>query len=309
MEKWTEIKIIVDSANVDRATDIANMTVDYGVYIEDYTDLEEMAWTISRIDLIDEQLVNKDRSKAIIHIYIPDTSNPLEAVSYLTERFTAENINNTITCDDVEDSNWLDGWKKYFKPIEIGDNLAICPSWEKYNNTDNRKILMIDPGAAFGTGTHETTSLCLQVLDKTNCKGKSVLDIGCGSGILALASLLLGADNAFGVDIDKLAIKTATENAKINKLTQQSSFVCGDLVDKVSGKYDIICANIVADVIIVLCDSVSNYMKDESILILSGIIDTREKDVVDKINKSDLVIKDRFCKNNWVSFVCKKVNK
>ena len=309
MEKWTEIKIIVDSANVDRATDIANMTVDYGVYIEDYTDLEEMAWTISRIDLIDEQLVNKDRSKVIIHIYIPDTSNPLEAVSYLTERFTAENINNTITCDDVEDSNWLDGWKKYFKPIEIGDNLAICPSWEKYNNTDNRKILMIDPGAAFGTGTHETTSLCLQVLDKTNCKGKSVLDIGCGSGILALASLLLGADNAFGVDIDKLAIKTATENAKINKLTQQSSFVCGDLVDKVSGKYDIICANIVADVIIVLCDSVSNYMKDESILILSGIIDTREKDVIDKINKSDLVIKDRFCKNNWVSFVCKKVNK
>ena len=308
MENWTEIKITVNSKDVDKATDIANMTVDYGVYIEDYTDLEEMAWSISRIDLIDEELVNKDRNQAIIHIYIPDSDNPFEAVAYLTERFTAENINNTIICDSVKDTNWLDGWKKYFKPIEIGTNLVVCPSWEKYDNTQNRKVLNIDPGAAFGTGTHETTNLCLNVLDKTDCKDKKVLDIGCGSGILALSSLLLGAKSALGVDIDELAVKTAVENAKINNLSDKSEFVCGDLVDKVSGTFDIICANIVADVIITLCDNVSNYMNENSVLILSGIIDSREQDVINKINKSDIIIEDKFYKNNWVSFVCKKVN-
>lgn len=306
MEQWTEIQLKVNSADIDAACDIANMAVDYGIYIEDYTDLEQMAWEISHIDLIDEDLLAKDRSKAIIHLYIPDDQHPLETVTYLRERLSGAQIKNTIDTVSVENTDWLNRWKQYFQPIEIGSRLAVCPSWEQYENTENRCVLSIDPGAAFGTGTHETTNLCLTVLDRVVKGGETMLDIGCGSGILALSSLLLGCHSAVGVDIDPLAVKTAQQNAKQNHLDSQVRFICGDLTDRVQGTFDIICANIVADVIITLCDTVQNYMNDDTILVFSGIIDAREQDVTAKIQSTGLQIQERFEKKGWVALVCSK---
>ena len=212
---WTEITVSIPNKFTDTAAAIVNMTVPYGIYIEDYSDLEQSAWDIAHIDLIDEELVNKNREISLIHVYISECDNAAEALEFLKERFKAENIPFEISSLGVSDSDWNENWKKYFHTIEIGEKLAVVPSWEKYDNKDGRTVLNIDPGAAFGTGTHATTSLCLEMLQSYVDSETEMLDIGCGSGILALSSVLLGAKRAFGVDIDAQSVKTAKENAEI----------------------------------------------------------------------------------------------
>lgn len=303
---WIEIKIRINSKDTDRAADIANMVVPYGIYIEDYTDLEQMSMEIAHIDLIDEDLVAKDRNVAFVHIYIKPEDNPSEAVSFLSERYKAVGIEHTIDTIGVNDSDWSENWKKYFKPLEIGTRLAVCPSWEKYDNKDNRNVMMIDPGAAFGTGAHDTTRLCLTVLDRFCTDGATLLDVGSGSGILSIAAVLLGCNHADGVDIDPLAVKVAEENAALNNVSDKTDYICGDLVERISGQYDIVCANIVADVIISLCDNVKTFMKDGGIFICSGIIDSRETDVTAKLSEVGLKVDERFTSGGWVALVCRK---
>lgn len=302
---WTEITVNVPQKFCDTAAAIANMTVPYGIYIEDYSDLEEKAWEIAHIDLIDEELVKRDRENAVIHIYISECDNAAEASAFLKERFTAEGIPFEIASTGVDDSNWNENWKKYFHPIEVGDRLAVVPSWEKYENKSGRTVLNIDPGAAFGTGTHATTSLCLEFLDKHIKGGENVLDIGCGSGILSIASALLGAGSALGVDIDAQSVKTAKENAEINGISDKVKFIVGDLADKVTGKYDIICANIVADVIIRLLASVRKFMNDGSYIIVSGIIDMRKQEVLKAAEENGFIVCEEKYRENWCAFVLK----
>lgn len=303
---WTEITVNVPAEFTDTAAAVANMTVPYGIYIEDYSDLEQNAWDIAHIDLIDEELINKDRKNSIIHIYISECDNAAEALEFLKERFSAENIPFEMGSVGVDDSDWNENWKKYFHSIEIGNKLAVVPSWENYENPDKRTVLSIDPGAAFGTGTHATTSLCLGVLDEAVVSGMKVLDIGCGSGILAIASVLLGAESAVGVDIDAQSVKTAKENAEINGLSGKTEFFVGDLADKVSGKYNIVCANIVADVIIRLLPDVGDFMEEDGILIVSGIIDIRKDDVLSAVEKNGFRIEAEAYRENWCAFVLKK---
>lgn len=303
---WTEIRIEVASGEADRAAAIANMVVPYGLYLEDYSDLEESARQIAHIDLIDEALVAKDRSRAILHIYVSPEDNPHEATAFLAERLSAEGIAHRLEETTVAESDWADNWKQYFKPLEIGRRLAVCPSWETYENADGRCVLTIDPGAAFGTGTHDTTRLCLTVLDRVCQPGDTLLDVGCGSGILALSALRLGCERACGVDIDALAVKVARENAALNGLSDRAEFLCGDLVEAVCGQYDIVCANIVADVIIKLCDSVLPFLKEDGIAVFSGIIDVREAEVVAKLSAIGLRVKERMTSGGWVALVCEK---
>ena len=154
MQDWTELTITVPTEKVDVATDIANMVVPYGVYIEDYSNLEEAAWEIAHIDLIDEELLARDRTKAIIHIYISPEENPAEALAFLSERLTAEGIEHTLGSSQVCEDDWANNWKKYFKPLPVGEKLIISPTWEPATETDGRAVLSIDPGMAFGTGGH-----------------------------------------------------------------------------------------------------------------------------------------------------------
>ncbi|MBP5618787.1 MAG: 50S ribosomal protein L11 methyltransferase [Clostridia bacterium] len=303
---WTEIRIEIACRDAERAADIANMVVPYGLYIEDYSDLEESARTIAHIDLIDEALIAKDRTVAVLHIYVSPEDNPREAVAYLEERFSAEGIAYRLDEATVAESDWADNWKQYFHPIEIGERLAICTSWEEYDNAAGRRVLTIDPGAAFGTGTHDTTKLCLTVLERVCRAGDTLLDVGCGSGILALSALVLGCETACGVDIDPLAVKVAKENASLNGLADRVDFVCGDLVEAVTGRYDVVCANIVADVIIKLCDSVPPFLKEDGLFVCSGIIDTREADVTAKLCETGFAVKERMESGGWVALVCEK---
>ena len=303
---WTEIKIKVSNKDTELAAAIANMTVPYGIYIEDYSDLEEKAEEIAHINLIDEELLAKDREISIIHIYISECDNALEAVEFLKERFKAENINFEVDSIGVDDTDWNENWKKYFHTSEIGEKLVIVPSWEEYDNKNGRTVLNIDPGAALGTGTHATTSLCLSLLEKYITDDTEMLDIGTGSGILSIAAVLLGAKKAVGVDIDAQSVKTAKENAEINKIADKCEFIVGDLADKISGKYKVICANIVADVIIKLFDDVENFLQDDGVFITSGIIDIRKDDVLKKANEMGFKVVEECYKDNWCAFVFRR---
>ena len=299
MEQWTEITITVPNKYIDAAGDIAQMCVPYGIYVEDYSALEQEVEEIAHIDLIDEELLAKDRTVGVVHIYISPEDNPAEAISFLRERYESEKIPHEINTVGCAQEDWINNWKQYFNPIEIGEKLLIRPTWRSEYDPKGRAVLDLDPGLAFGTGGHETTRLVLSVIEKFAQEGKTFLDVGCGSGILSVAALLLGCDTAFGVDIDEMAVKTARENAELNGVGDRFTAVCGDLTDKVTGKYDIIAANIVADAIIMLTKDIRKFMKPDSVYIMSGIIDTRKDEVIDAVSKY-VTVTDIYEDNGWV---------
>ncbi len=306
MADWTEIKITVPASEVDRAGDIASMAVPYGIYIEDYRNLEQEAREIARIDLIDENLLAKDRTIGIVHIYISPEENPAEAVAFLEERFTSEGIPFTIDETVCRNEDWENNWKKYFKPTPVGKRLLIHPVWEDEYEAGDRAVIHLEPGLAFGSGTHDTTRLCLESLEKYAAPGKAMLDVGCGSGILSVCALLLGADRAVGVDIDPLAVKTAAENGRQNGFTEPRYTVLqGSLTDKVEGKYDIIAANIVADIVILLCKDIKKFMSPGAVFITSGIIVPRENDVLAAFEENGLTVTGRFESGGWLCFEVK----
>lgn len=306
--EWTEVIIEINADDIDVATDIANMVVPYGVYIEDYRTLEEETWEIANIDLIDEELLKKDRTKGYIHIYISPDENPAEAVAFLSERLNENKIANKIDLNKCKNEDWENNWKEFFKPMNVGEKLLIRPLWiDDYENPTGRKVLSIEPGLAFGTGGHDTTRLCLEMCEKYLKDGDSVLDTGCGSGILAIACLLLGAKNAVGVDIDELAVKTAIENGKVNGFSEPEYRILeGNLTDKVTGKFDLVVANIVADVIIMFSDFVGDFMNDGAYFIVSGIIAPRADEVKAALKKNNFRIVEENRNGDWLCYVLEK---
>lgn len=304
MELWTEIKIAVNADDIDKASDIANVVVPYGIYIEDYRSLEQEVEEIAHIDLIDEDLLKKDRNKAFVHIYLEPDVQPSEAVAFLSERYNAEGIEHSIELLDCAEEDWRNNWKKYFNPIPVGEKLLIRPSWRDDYDAGSRKVLSIDPGLAFGTGGHETTRLCLEMCEKYLKENDSVLDVGCGSGILGIATLLLGAKDAVGVDIDEVAVRTAKENAEINGVGDRFTAICGSFTEKVEGKYDIVLANIVADAIMFLSEGVKDFMKDDAVYVMSGIIDTRAEEVKMSVSRHFDIIEEHL-ENGWACFAAK----
>ena len=311
-DPWTEVRIEVPAERIDAAGDIAHMAVPYGIYLEDYRFLEEEIDEIAHIDLIDEALKDKDRTKGVVHIYLEPGENPAEAVAFLQEQYAQAGIPTELTVIPCRREDWQDNWKQYFKPTEVGEKLLIQPILEddgsassKLQNIPNteRKVLYLEPGLAFGTGTHETTRLCLQTLEENVHGGETVLDLGCGSGILSIAALLFGASRAEGVDIDELAVKTAVENGRRNGFEEPVlTYHCGDMAKQVSGTFDIVVANIVADIIVLFCETARNFMKAGSVFIVSGILNTREQDVLDAFAANGFEVVSRKADGEWLCF-------
>jgi len=306
MQEWTEIQIAIPTLYTEQSSAIAQMAVPYGIYIEDYSDLIEEAPKIAHIDLIDEELLQKDRTQAIIHLYISPDSNPAEAVSFLRERMDAEKIPYTLRTEGIKEEDWAFGWKKFYHPLRIGKHIVICPSWETCELAPGDVMMRLDPGMAFGTGTHETTRLCLAMLENYVSQGCKMLDIGCGSGVLSIGAVLLGASQAVGVDIDATAVRVALENAGMNHVSDKTAYHCGDLTEKVTGKFHVVCANIVADVILRLAPQVGNFLEENGVLLVSGIIDSRREEVKQALEAEGFQVIEDLEEKGWCAMAVRR---
>ncbi len=297
--EWKDISITVPKAQADTAEAIATGIAGGGIYIEDYSDLEQQVEAIAHVDLIEQELRDKDRNTVIVHLYLSPDENPAEVLELLRQRLLASELDAELKVTGIEEDDWENGWKAFYHAMELGERLAVCPSWESYDKP-GRVVLRLDPGMAFGTGTHETTALCLRALDELVRGGERMLDIGTGSGILAIAALLLGAKEADGVDIDPMCVRTAGENAERNGVADRFRVRVGNLSEQVSGKYQIITANIVANAIISLAPSVPALLEQNGVFIASGIIDEREEEVAAAIAATGLVVRQIRRDNGWV---------
>lgn len=303
--QWTELTVKVNHKDTDRASDIVSFAAEGGIYVEDYSQLEEDVFEVIPWGMIDDELLNKDRESVLIHIYIKPESNPVEVKAFIDERLNAAEIPHEIELVLKEEDQWLNNWRQYYQPIEVGENLLIQPVFRDEVKDTDRTVIKIEPGLAFGTGNHESTRLCLEAVEKYTEKGMRVLDVGCGSGILGIASVLLGAEEAFGADIDATAVRIATENAELNNVVGKFTAECGDLTEHAQGKYNLVLANIVADVIINLTDNIKTYMAPDATFVMSGIIDTREDDVLKALEKNCFDIIERKTQNGWVCLAAK----
>lgn len=302
---WNELIITVKSSDCEFASNILTVLNHDGMFIEDYSDLMDNE-AVKQTNLVEKDLLDKIQNDPILHLYISPASN-LTEVSQTAQALLQQNgIQFSMEIHEIPDKNWNEEWMKYYKPVHITDHLTIVPQWIEYQPKENEKIVLLDPGAAFGTGTHETTKLCLSVLDSIIRKDNTILDIGTGSGILAITALLLGAKSADAIDIDPLSVKAAKENAKLNHIDEYLTVRLGNLLDQVKGQYDVITANIVADVIISLLADIKPFMKPNGVLILSGIIREREADVLDALDQYNYSIAEKHQDGEWIAFVVKK---
>jgi len=275
--------------------------LDSSVMIEDYSDIETGLNTVYG-DLIDESILNSDKSVAACSIYVPEDKNVNEYVSYIDARLSESGIQPHIEILGTDEEEWSTAWKKYYKPTHIGKKLVVVPSWEFYEAKSGEILIDMDPGMAFGTGTHETTRLCAELLEEYLVPGDRLLDVGSGSGILAICASKLGAAECEACDIDPIAVRTEKENVARNGCGNIHCFV-SDLLSDVelteNKKYDVVTANIVADIIIRLSPEIGAYLKDDGFLIASGIIDEREHDVDLAMAQHGFVKVDSKKENGW----------
>ena len=297
---WTQVRAECDLTELDTVTAVMSM-IENGLMIEDYSDVTEGLNAIYG-ELLDDEIINKDKSRAAVSVYLSEDRNVSETIALLKDRFSALGVSVDITTVGLKEEDWAECWKKYYKPLHIGKNVVIVPAWEEYKKKDSDVIVRIDPGMAFGTGTHETTALCAELIEKYLEKGCRMLDVGTGSGILAVLGAKLGAKTVDALDIDPNAVKAAKENCDYNGVSNVRCMQ-SDLIRSADGVYDFISANIVADIIIRMSENTSEHLKKGGILVVSGIIETQAKDVEDAFISKGFTLKDKLDKNDWNAFV------
>ena len=304
--EWTRIKVTTDVSRLDDLTAVMSMVTN-SLMIEDYSDAEQELDGVYG-DLIDEELLNKDKTVASVSAFLPADVAVSDHVAYIKERLAASGITYTLELDGVSEEEWADSWKKYYKPIKTGKRIVIVPVWEKYDAKDGEITVLMDPGMAFGTGTHETTRLCASLLEKYVKPGCRMLDVGCGSGILAICASKLGAAECFACDIDPVSVKVAKENAELNNTPNVTCRVSDLLksVDKADGGYNVTTANIVADVIIRLAPDIGGFMASDGVLIVSGIIVERRDEVVAALDANGFEVFDDATENGWYCAAVRK---
>lgn len=303
---WIEVKASVRSEAVDAVTEIYYGFGANGVSIEEPIRPEgkqkNLYW-----DHIDESLIDPDAESKVI-AYYPSLEEGIDRkIGQIRDRITElrdfgiDIGTGEITVRSIDQEDWENSWKRYFKPIHVTDRIAIKPQWEEYEAREGESIIHIDPGMAFGTGSHETTSMCIRALEKNIKSGDHILDIGTGSGILSIASVLLGAERAVGVDLDPVAVEVAKENVQLNQVQDKVEILRGDLVSTVEGKYEIVVANIIAEAILILLDSdVRSFIKEEGSFICSGIILEKERSILEKLEEKGFEVLAIDRQGEWV---------
>ena len=301
---YSEIVFTVDSKDKEIASDIVGMLNCGGIYIEDYTDLEDDP-TVKQVGIVDEALLEKDKTKVLLHVYADEHTSVEDCIAFVSDRFSSENITYEVEIKHVDEEDYANSWKQYYKPIKIGNRVVIVPEWEPYEKADGEITVTLNPGMAFGTGTHETTSMCIEALQDIVFEGDEVLDIGCGSGILSVTALLCGANRADATDIDRNAVNVAYENAELNGVkdrlhaTEDNILSAESPIRTAGKKYNVVIANIVADVIIAICGFVKTLIKPYGCFVASGIISERLDDVVKAMNDNGLCVAAIHEKRGW----------
>ena len=303
-KEWTQVKVTVSLERLDTLVAVMSM-LNNNLMIEDYSDIDLKT---CYGDLIDESILNADKTVASVSIFLPADRPFADDVAFLRQRLQAEELDAKIDIIGVNEEDWANSWKAYYKPLHIGNRMVIVPAWEDYTPAENEIIVTMDPGMAFGTGTHETTRLVIELLERLVCPGMRVLDVGCGSGILAICAAKLGAAECKAYDIDPVAVRVARENIEASGEKNVSCDVSDLLrqVDLSGGQYDLICANIVADIIIRMAPDVGAYMKQDAVLLASGIITERAEEVVSALEAAGLAVKERLDDNGWCALVVQK---
>ncbi len=286
-----------------------------GFVIEDRSDFMDFVENCrDKYDYIDEELLNKPAETPQISFYL-ETGKSMETLasvnrllSGLDKEFFGE---LSLSCETVNEEDWAEAWKKYFHATKVGKKILVVPEWEKRPRWTRRLVFKLIPGMVFGTGTHESTQLCLEAAEKIVRKGDRVLDLGCGSGILSVISMMMGAEYAFGVDIDRESYHTALMNATINGIHRNYNAKIGDVTDasfreELGGGYNVVFANIVSGVIISLAPYIKDFLADDGTFITSGIIDERKDEVLAALEAEGLRLIESKNRKGWNVLVMKK---
>lgn len=311
--KWTEVLIKVDPQAVEAVTDILYGLGAQGVAIDEPVDVERLREDELYWDYIDEKLLENDTEETKIMAYFSEEETNLpekiavikEKIRNLTE-FGLSIGSGTVELSNVNQEDWESAWKQYFKPVHVTDRIVVKPEWEEYSPQEGEIVIEIDPGMAFGTGTHETTSMCINQIEKNLKSGDTVIDIGCGSGILSMAAVLLGAQRATGVDLDPVAVRVALENVELNNLQDKIEILHGNLTDVIREKADIVVANIMADIILILLEDVRAFIKDDGLFISSGIIQEKRAAVEARLLEKNFSIVEVETKGEWCAITAQK---
>ena len=303
---WTQVKVTVPLRELDALVAVMSM-INNNLMIEDYSDIDTNLKTCYG-DLIDEKILNANKDIASVSVFIPSDRSYMDDLAYIRQRCGELDLHAEVELVGVNEEDWANSWKQYYKPIKIGEKIVICPAWERYTPAAGEIVIRMDPGMAFGTGTHETTRLVIRLLEKYTKAGQRMLDVGTGTGILAICASRLGAELCRAYDIDPTAVRVARENIKDSGLT---NVTCdqSDLLKQVSlegGQYDLVCANIVADIIIRMTPDVGRYMKDDAILLASGIIAERCDDVVACFEAHGFNVVEKLTDNDWCGLAVMK---
>lgn len=309
---FTEIRVKTTTQAVEAVSGIFYDMGISGLLIEDPNDFKFQKKESYEWDYVEEEVFDTGYDGAIIKAYISEEDQSLpEKIEQL--RISVQNLTQygidigegLIEIGEVHQQDWENAWKKYYKPVKVSDKIVIKPTWEEYAGKLGEIIIELDPGMAFGTGTHETTNMCINALERYVNSNSTVLDIGCGSGILSIAAAKLGADTVIGVDLDPAAVKVSKENVAQNSMTGFVEIRHGNLMDVISEKADVIVANIIADVIILLSGEVKNYMNPQALFISSGIILSKKEEVKEKLIAEQFEIIEENIKGEWCCIVAR----
>lgn len=310
--KWSEFSIHTSNEAVDAISNILHEAGASGVVIEDSFELdkprEQVFGEIYALDPVDFPV-----NGVVVKAYLPLNSFLGETVEEIKQainnlaNFNLDLGSNKVTTCEVDDEDWSTSWKQYYHPVKISNRFTIVPTWEDYKPVESDELIIeLDPGMAFGTGTHPTTVMSLQALEKHVNNEVDVIDVGTGSGVLAIGAALLGAKSVHALDLDEVAVKSAIENVELNKVSNKIEVVQGDLLDTVKEPAEVVVANILAEIILTFVDDAFTIVKPGGIYITSGIIEGRKEDVKNALIDAGFEIDEVMMMEDWVTIVSRK---
>lgn len=307
---WYEVNVNTTAVCIEAVSNLFTRHGAGGVQIVNPDDPDLKGSASGTWDFFEPDNTQLDFEGVMVTAYLDREPEAIEAtVTALKEeigRFQTYGLDPgafSVSYKEVHSEDWENEWKKYFKPFRLGKHMVVKPSWEHFEAEPDDIIIEIDPGNAFGSGTHETTSMCIETLERFLNKGDSVIDVGCGSGILSIAAGLLGAGTVTGIDIDPTAVRTARENVTHNGLSEKTAILEGDLIDKIDAPADIVVANIIAEIIVNLVDDVKTVLKEGALFVASGIITDKIELVTNKLKASGFEVLEVIEKGEWAVVV------